>query len=88
MVDCLTNPNEGNDVVRKIEGGKEKHSAPFFFFIAVLKQHGKLFLVVHVSTQGVKKICLGKSKNANKQSWKHKVEANLEARWSNTSSML
>ena len=30
---CLTNANEGNDVVRKIEGGKEKHRAPFFFLL-------------------------------------------------------
>jgi hypothetical protein len=65
---CLTNANEGNDVVRKIEGGKEKHRAPFFF-IAVLKQHGKLFLVVHVSTQGVKK---GKMQISNHGSTKWK----------------
>jgi hypothetical protein len=67
-------------------GGQRKTQCTFFLFIAVLKLHGKLFLVVHVSTQGVKRICLGKSKNANKQSWKHKVEASLEARWLNTSS--
>jgi hypothetical protein len=82
---CLTNANEGNDVVRKIEGGKEKHRAPFFFYCCIKTAWQVIFGSSCKHARGEKR---KKSKNANKQSWKHKVEANLEARWLNTSSML